>query len=88
MFNSLDKSVEFFGELDIPNHYNKTEIDAIDDELSTLSLNTYTNTEVEALMSNINSTEYYTKTEIATTLSDDSTSSYLQGNYMTTLAII
>ena len=26
--NSSDKSVEFFGELDIPNHYNKTEIDA------------------------------------------------------------
>ena len=42
MFNSLDKSVEFFGDLDIPNFYNKTEIDAIGDELSALVLNTYT----------------------------------------------
>ena len=24
IFNSLDKSVEFFGDLDIPNFYNKT----------------------------------------------------------------
>ena len=40
IFNSLDKSVEFFGDLDIPNHYNKIEIDAIDDELSSLILNT------------------------------------------------
>ena len=31
IFNSLDRSVEFFGELGIPNHYNKTEIEAIDD---------------------------------------------------------
>jgi len=36
IFNSLDKSVEFFGNLDIPNFYNKTEVDAIDDELSAL----------------------------------------------------
>ena len=36
IFNSLDKSVEFFGDLDIPNFYNKTEVDAIDDELSAL----------------------------------------------------
>ena len=34
ILNSLDKSVEFFGDLDIPNHYNKMEIDAIGDELS------------------------------------------------------
>ena len=56
IFNSLDKSVEFFGNLNIPNFYNKTEVDAIDDELSTLILNTYTKTEVEALISNINLT--------------------------------
>ena len=56
IFNSLDKSVEFFGDLDIPNHYNKTEVDAIDDELSALILNTYTKTEVEALISNISLT--------------------------------
>ena len=68
MFNSLDKSVELFGDIDIPNHYNKTElysllanihpnidlsnyytkteIDDVDNELSTLNLNTYTKTEV------------------------------------------
>ena len=56
LFNSLDKSCEFFGDLDIPNHYNKTEIDAIGDELSALVLNTYTKTEIEALTSNINLT--------------------------------
>ena len=38
-------------------------------------------------MSNINLTDYYTKTEIGTTLGDYSTISYLQGNCMTTLAI-
>ena len=26
IFNSLDESVEFFGDLDIPNFYNKTEV--------------------------------------------------------------
>ena len=67
--------------------YNKIEIDAIGDELSALFLNTYTKTEVGALTSNIKLTDYYTKTEIDTTLSDYSAISYLQGNYMTTLAI-
>ena len=55
-FNSLDKSVEFFGDLDIPDFYNKTEIDATDDELSALILSTYTKTEVDALLSNTNLT--------------------------------
>ena len=76
IFNSLDKSVEFFGELDIPNHYNKTEIDAIGDELSALNSHTYTKTEVEALISNINLTDYYTKADIDTTLSEYSTITY------------
>ena len=67
--------------------YNKTEVDAIGDELSALILNTYTKPEVEALISNINLTDYYTKTEIDTTLSDYSTISYLQGNYMTSPSI-
>ena len=87
IFNSLDKSVEFFGNLNIPNFYNKTEVDAIDDELSALILNTYTKPEVEALISNINLTDYYTKTEIDTSLGDYSTISYLQDNYMTSLLI-
>ena len=38
LFNSLDKSCEFFGDLDVPNHYNKTEIDATGDELPALIL--------------------------------------------------
>ena len=54
IFNSLDKSVEFFGDLDTPNFSNKTEIDAIGDELSALIWNTYSKTEVEALICNIN----------------------------------
>ena len=87
IFNSLDKSVEFFWNPDIPNFYNKTEVDAIDDGLSALILNTYTEPEVEALMPNINLTDYYTKTEIDTSLSDYSTISILQGNYMTSLLI-
>ena len=87
IFNSLDKSVEFFGNLGIPDFYNKTEVDAIDDELSSLILDTYTKPEVEALLSNINLADYYTKAEIDTTLSDYSTISYLQGNYMTSLLI-
>ena len=56
MFNSLDKSVEFSGDLDIPNVYNKTEIDAIDGEVSSLFLNTHTKPEVYNLLTNINLT--------------------------------
>ena len=51
--NSLDKSVEFFGGFDTPDFYNKTEIDAIGDELSSLILNTHTETEVGNLITNI-----------------------------------
>ena len=87
IFHSLDKSVEFFWNLDIPNFYNKTEVDAIDDELPALILNTYTKPEVEALISNTNLTDYYTKAEIDTSLGDYSTISYLQDNYMTSLLI-
>ena len=87
MFNTFDKSVEFFRDLDIPNLHHKTEVDAIGDELSAFILNTYTKPEVGALMCNINLTYYYTKAEIDTPLSDYSTVSYLQGNYMTSLLI-
>ena len=106
IFNSLDRSVEFFGDLGIPNFYNKTEIDAIafNGNLS----NYYNKTEVDATVANINSSNNhyaktevddidnelsalilntYTKTEIDTTLSDYSTISYLQGNYTTSLSI-
>ena len=87
IFNSLDKSVEFFGNLDILNFYNTDEINAIDNELSNLILNTYSKPEVEALISNIILTDYYTKTGIDTSLGDYSTISYLQDNYMTSLLI-
>ena len=87
IFNSLDESVEFFGDLDIPNLYHKSEIDAIGDELSALVLNTYTEIEVGALMPNIHLVGYYTKTEVDTQLTDYTTISHLQGNYMTALAI-
>ena len=40
--------------IDLSNYYTETEVDAIDDELSTLILNTYTKPEVGALISNIN----------------------------------
>ena len=50
-------------------------------------MNTYTKPEVGALISNINLTDYYTKAEIDTTLSDYSTNSYLQSDYMTSLLI-
>ena len=86
IFNSPDKSVKSFGGLDT-NFYNKTEIDAIGDELSSLILNTYTKTEVDNVIANINLVGYYTKTEIDSQLTDYTTITYLQGNYMTTLAI-
>ena len=38
VFNSLGKSVEMFWYLDIPNFYNTNEIDAIDCELSSLTV--------------------------------------------------
>ena len=104
--NSLDKSVEFFGDLDIPNFCNKTEIDAIafNGNLS----NYYNKTEVDAIVANINfsnnhytksEVDYidnelsalilntYTKTEIDTTPKWLLYNSYLQGNYMTSLSI-
>ena len=52
-FNSLDKPVTLFRDLDIPNCYNKHEADAIDDELPSLILNTYTKTKVNKFITNI-----------------------------------
>ena len=53
MFNYLGRSVEFSGNLNIPIFYNKTGADAIDDELSSLFLNTYTKAEVYNSITNI-----------------------------------
>ena len=54
MFNSLDKSVEFFGDLDIPNFYNKDEIYTLFEHID-LS-NYYDKTEVDTLLTNTNLT--------------------------------
>ena len=105
----MDKSVEFFGDLDIPNFYNKTEINSMlagggSTDLSNyynkgqvdaivanidFSNNHYTETEVDDIDNELSALilNTYTKTEIDTTLSDYSTISYLQGNYMTSLSI-
>ena len=62
IFNSLDKSVEFFGDLDIPNHYNKTELNSL---LSNINpSDDYNKTEMDFIVSYIDSNNYYTKTEI------------------------
>ena len=47
IFNPLDKSVEFFGGLDIPNFYNKTEVDNLITNLNLV--NYYTKNQVDAL---------------------------------------
>ena len=54
IFNSLDKSVEFFGGSDIPNLYNKNEIDTLFENID-LS-NYYDKTEVYILLTNTNLT--------------------------------
>ena len=55
LFNSLDKSCEFFGDLDIPNFYNKSKINSmLAGGGSTDLSNYYTKPQVEALISNIN----------------------------------
>ena len=56
----------FFGDVDIPNHYNKTDINSIlaNSNLSDLS-NYYNKAEIDAIVSNINvSNNHYTKAEI------------------------
>ena len=67
IFNSLDKSVEFFGDLDIPNFDNEAEIDALIPPNDNL-VNYYTKPQVEALLSNINLPDDYTKAEVDSSL--------------------
>ena len=88
LFNSLDKSCKFFGDLDIHNFfYNKSEINSMLASGSTDLSNYYTKPQVEALISNINLSNYYTKAEVDSPLSDYSTITYLQDTYMTPLLI-
>ena len=85
IFNSLDKSVEFLGGLDIPNFYNKAEVR---NWIANLNLvNYYTKDQVDALIPDINLVDYYTKAEVDTQLPYYATVTYLQDNYMTTLAV-
>ena len=85
IFNPLDKSVEFFGGLDTPNFYNNREVCNLITNLNLI--NYYTKKQVDALIYNMNLVGYYTKTEIDSQLTDYTTITYLQGNYMTTLSI-
>ena len=65
IFNSLDKSVEFFGDLDIPNLYNKTEINSMLAGGSTDLSSYYNKTKVDAIVANINcSNNHHTETEV------------------------
>ena len=78
MFSSLDKSVDFFGDLDIPNHYNESSIDTL---FSNIDLsNHYTKTEVDDIDNELSALilNTYTKTEVDTQLTDYTTLSYLQ----------
>ena len=90
IFNSLDKSVEFFGDLDIPNHYNKSSIDTL---FSNIDLsNHYTKTEVDDIDNELSALilNTYTKTEVDTQLTDYTTLSYLQSllNDYATISLI
>ena len=48
-----------FGNIDFSNYYTKTEVDDIDNELSTLVLNIYTKPEVDSILAN----QSYTSSE-------------------------
>ena len=62
IMSSIDKSIEFVGDIDIPNYYNKTELDTL---IANINLSNYYNkTEVDAIVANINLSNYYTKTEV------------------------
>ena len=63
IMSPLDKSTEFFGDCDIPNHYNKTEINSMMAGSTNLS-NYYNKAEINTIVSNIDFRNYDTKTEI------------------------
>ena len=85
IFNSLDKSVEFLGDLDIPNFYDKAKVGNLKANLNLV--NYYTKNQVDALIYDINLVDYYTKAGIHSQLTDYTTVTYLQDNYMTTLSV-
>ena len=62
IMNSIDKSIELFGDVDIPNHYDTTEIYSL---ITNINLTNYYNkTEIDAIIANINFSKYYTKEEV------------------------
>ena len=85
IFNSLDKSVEFFGGLDTPNFYNKAEVGNLITNLNLVNL--HTKNQVDTLIYNMNLVGYYTKTEVDTQLPGYATITYLQCNYMISISI-
>ena len=85
MFNSLDKSVEFFGGLDIPNFYDKAEVGNW--IINPNSINYYTKNLVDTLIYNTNLVGYYTETDVDTQLTDYAPITYAQGKYMTLISI-
>ena len=76
-----------FPNIDLSSYYTKSEVDDIDNELSTLILNTYTKTEVDTLLytnyPNLSFTvdNFYSTTEIDSTLSGYTTSAQLQTDF-------
>ena len=76
------------GSIDLSNYYNKGQVDAIVANID-FSNNHYTETEMDDIDNELSALilNSYTKTENDTALSDYSTISYLQGNYMTSLSI-
>ena len=76
-----------FSNIDLSNYYTKSEVDDIDNELSTLILNTCTKTEADTLLYiNCPSLSFtvdnvYSKTEIDSTLSDYTTSVQLHTDF-------
>uniref|UniRef100_UPI004049C80D tail fiber domain-containing protein n=1 Tax=Flavobacterium sp. TaxID=239 RepID=UPI004049C80D len=95
IFNSLDKSVEFFGDLDIPNFYNKTEVDTLFSNID--CSNYYTKTEIDTQLTDYATmtlidvfydkpyldNQFSLKADVSTTITTD----YLTTNYTDTVAL-
>ena len=77
IFKSIDQSVEFFGDLDIPNFYNKAEVNNLLANNGVILDNYYTKAQVDTLLANINLSDCFTNTEIDTQLTGYVTNTYL-----------
>ena len=78
-----------FSNIDLSNHYSKVELDDTDNELSALKLNTYTKTKIDTLLYTDYTSltffidNFYSRTEIDSTLSDYITSTQIGASYYT-----